>query len=121
MAEHSGTGGAWRIAGSLAIALVLYASIGMLAYWPFYRYYDEHGVDSDAAFKVQFSLIYLSHLATTLGLSAIAAKLLTGRISPVLLLVGIALALLVLPTLAALALANDCLGVSFPWDGGCPE
>jgi hypothetical protein len=116
-----GSRGAWRIAESLAVTLGAYAAIGVLAFWPFYRYYDDHGVDSEAAFKVQFSLIYLGHLVATLGLSAVAARLLTGRFLPVMLLVGIALALLVLPSLAALALANDCLGVSFPWDGGCPE
>ena len=112
------SGRSWR---SIALGLVLYVAIGTLAYWLFYSYYDEHGVGSSTTFKVNFTLVVLGHLVATLASSAIAGRVLGASAAPVLIGVAVGVAVLLLPTLSVLALVNDCLGVSFPWDGGCPH
>ena len=106
---------------SVVLGLGLYVALGTLAYWLFYSYYDEHGVSSPAAFEVNFTLTVIGHLAATLASSAIVARVVGARAAPVLIGVGIGVGVLLLPSLGVLALVNDCLGVSFPWDGGCPN
>ena len=101
--------------------LVWYVLAGALAFWPFYSYYDEHGVGSETRFKVVFTIILAGVVLSTLASSLFAARVLRTNVVATLVIVAIGLGIVLLPSLAALALANDCLGVSFPWDGGCPE
>jgi len=110
-----------RTTGSVVAGLGLYVAFGTLAYWIFYSYYDEHGVSSPTAFKVIFTLTVLGHLVATLASSAIVARVVGATPAAVLVSVGIGVGVLLLPSLGVLAVVNDCLGVSFPWDGGCPH
>ena len=110
-----------RNTSAIALGFVAYVGVGVLAYSLFYTYYDDNGVSSETAFKLNFTLTFLGHLAATLGSSAIVGRALGARVATVVVAVAIGVALLLLPSLAALAFVNDCLGVSFPWDGGCPS
>ena len=107
---------AWPIVGGLTA----YFPIGTLVYWLFYNIYDDPG-GAETAFKVWFTMSLLTHVGLTLASSVLLSVLFRADILPVLVIVGVGVALFVIPSLAVLALVNDCLGVSFPWDGGCPH
>ena len=110
-----------RTVWSVVLGMALYVALGIVAYGTFYDYYDAHGVASETAFKFLFLLTMAGHVLATLIASGVVARLLRARVRVVLTDVAIGAALLLLPSLAVLATVNDCMGVAFPWDGGCPE
>ena len=104
----------------VAASLITYLGAGTLIYWLFYSAYDDPA-GAATEFKAIFMLLVTFHVALTVASSLLFSWLFKAAVLPALAITGLVVALAIVPSLGVLALVNDCLGVAFPWDGGCPH